>query len=108
MQRKTKEEVIVAFQKIHGDRYDYSLVEYTSNGSKVKIICKIHGVFEPIPSNHLKGSGCPDCGGNTRYDDEKIIAAFRKVHGDRYDYSNVKYVSAKKKVKINCKIQRQR
>lgn len=47
---------------IHKNFYDYSLVEYVDNKSKVKIICKIHGIFSQIPLSHLKGSGCPNCG----------------------------------------------
>lgn len=52
----------------HNNFYDYSLVEYTSNKEKVKIICPIHGVFEQAPCNHLNGQGCPDCGGAKKYD----------------------------------------
>ena len=45
----------------HGDTYDYSQVEYINTKIKVKIICKVHGIFEQIPSLHLKGSGCKKC-----------------------------------------------
>ena len=46
---------------IHGDRYDYSLVNYVNNYTKIEIICPEHGLFEPRPKNHLNGSGCPIC-----------------------------------------------
>lgn len=46
---------------IHGDKYDYSLVEYVNKNVKVKIICNIHGQFEQRPSDHLSGCGCPIC-----------------------------------------------
>jgi 5-methylcytosine-specific restriction endonuclease McrA len=46
---------------IHGDRYDYSLVEYITAHIKVKIICLVHGVFEQTPKLHLRSSGCPMC-----------------------------------------------
>lgn len=49
--------------KIHGDRYDYSEVEYVSLNSKVKIICKEHGSWWQLPSNHLAGKGCSYCSG---------------------------------------------
>lgn len=45
----------------HGNKYDYSLVEYKNNRIPVKIICKKHGIFEQIPKHHLTGSGCPLC-----------------------------------------------
>lgn len=49
-------------KKIHGDQYDYSLVDISGKSKKVKIICPIHGVFEMTPSNHIhKGQGCPKC-----------------------------------------------
>lgn len=41
----TQDEVIDGFRKVHGDRYDYSLVKYVNNITPVDIICKIHGVF---------------------------------------------------------------
>ena len=44
------------------DQYDYSLVRYVNNHTKVKIICPIHGVFEQTPDSHLQGAGCPRCG----------------------------------------------
>lgn len=47
---------------LHNNRYDYSLTEYTVARDKVKIICKIHGMFEQRAYTHLKGCGCPECG----------------------------------------------
>jgi hypothetical protein len=47
---------------IHEDKYDYSLVEYNNHTTKVKIKCKIHGIFEMTPKHHaLDGYGCPRC-----------------------------------------------
>lgn len=45
----------------HGDKYDYSMVDYTNNYTKIKIICPVHGLWEQKPSNHLTGRGCPKC-----------------------------------------------
>lgn len=47
--------------KIHGNKYDYSLVNYINNTTKVKIICKKHGEFNQTASNHLMGQNCPNC-----------------------------------------------
>lgn len=53
---------ITRARKIHGDRYDYSLVEYVNARSCVKIICPTHGVFEQRPEVHLhQRSGCQQC-----------------------------------------------
>lgn len=46
---------------IHGDRYDYGLVEYLNNYTKVVLVCKEHGKFKQTPSDHLRGYGCPHC-----------------------------------------------
>ncbi len=48
-------------KKVHGNKYDYSLVEYINSYTKVKIICPKHGIFEQTPNSHLQGSGCPFC-----------------------------------------------
>ena len=46
----------------HGNKYDYSKVNYTNCYTKVCIICPTHGEFWQDPSTHLKGSGCVHCG----------------------------------------------
>jgi len=58
---KTRKEVIKEFMLIHFDTYDYSKVEYIGALDKVTIICKTHGPFEQLPSNHKSGQGCPEC-----------------------------------------------
>jgi hypothetical protein len=105
-ERKTTSEFIEQARKFHGDKYDYSLVEYINSRTKVKIICPEHGVFEQTPSSH-KGRGCNKCGINQAIskitcNTEQFIEKARKVHGDRYDYSLVDYVNCQTKVKIIC------
>ena len=56
------EEFIRRARLKHGDKYDYSKTEYTGKKNKVIITCPIHGDFEQLPQNHLKRSGCPECG----------------------------------------------
>jgi hypothetical protein len=88
--------------KIHGDKYDYSKVEYINSRTKVIIICKQHGEFEQTPNGHLTGYGCKKCAGHNKTTFE-IIDKFIKIHGDHYDYSKVEYINAKTKVIIICK-----
>jgi hypothetical protein len=59
--RKTLDEVIYKFKEVHGDRYDYSKVEYVNAHAKVIIICKVHGEFEQSPRGHQNGQGCRRC-----------------------------------------------
>jgi len=60
--RMTTEEFIARAKAKHGDRYDYSLAEYTTASNSVEIICKRHGVFTPRAEVHLRGFNCPKCG----------------------------------------------
>jgi hypothetical protein len=59
--RKTTEEFIENAKKKHGDKYDYSLVDYKGNNKKVTIICPEHGEFEQTPNGHLNGNKCKKC-----------------------------------------------
>ena len=61
--------IVSEFKKVHGNRYDYSLVKYQSSQKKVKIICKIHGVFEQTPIVHKSGAGCFVCNRGWRHKD---------------------------------------
>lgn len=58
---KTTAEFIDKSMDVHGDKYDYSLVEYKGNDKRVVIICKTHGKFEQVPYSHHAGKGCPRC-----------------------------------------------
>ena len=57
----TTEEFIEKCKEVHGDKYDYSMVEYLKSENKVFIKCKKHGVFKQQARNHLFGQGCPKC-----------------------------------------------
>ena len=102
---KTTEQFINEAKKIHGDRYDYSLVDYKGAHINVEIICPLHGVFKQTPSSHLTGSGCSVCYNEKRLKTtEQFIIDAKKIHGDRYDYSLVKYNGNKKNIIIICPI----
>lgn len=56
------EEFIKRAKEIHGDKYDYSKVQYINSATKVCIICPLHGEFWQNPHNHIgQQSGCPKC-----------------------------------------------
>lgn len=103
MRKLTQEEVIERFVAKHGDRYDYSLVEYSGMVKKVKIVCPVHGVFEQTPVDHLASRGCFQCFGSVKYTNQTFVDAANKVHGFKYDYSKVDYEHPQKKVTILCK-----
>lgn len=105
----TTEQFIERAKSIHGDKYDYSKTEYANFKTKVCITCLIHGDFLQSPHKHLIGHGCPLCGKARRADKKRLptnefIRRARSVHGDKYDYSKVKYITQKYKVSIICPV----
>jgi hypothetical protein len=60
--RSTTEQFIAKAKMIHGDRYNYSHIDYTANYKKVGIICPDHGLYRQTPADHLNSkAGCPYC-----------------------------------------------
>lgn len=100
----TTEDFIEKAIAVHGNRYDYLLVEYINNYTNVKIICKIHGIFEQSPNNHLHNRNCPLCSSTYTKSKEVFIKEAKLIHSDSYDYSLVVYKQSKIKIKIVCKI----
>lgn len=107
--KKTTIEFIADARKVHENLFDYSKVDYKGAHKKISIICKKHGVFEQSPNMHLAGNGCPLC----RYDKVSTSNSLSKnefikksvsKHGNRYNYSKVKYINTKEKVEIICNV----
>ena len=98
----TTESFIKKAHLVHGDRYDYSKVNYVGAKTKVVIICKEHGEFEQEPTNHLMGSGCIKCAGICKSNTVEFITRAKLIHGDKYDYSKVNYSTTNEKVSIVC------
>jgi hypothetical protein len=109
--RHGQEEVIAAFRRAHGDLYDYTMVHYVNNITKVRIGCSVHGWFEQIPKDHKRGIGCAKCGPTRCGESRKVtldefIERSRKHHGDKFDYSLVDLVNngIRDKVQIVCPV----
>ena len=106
--RKTTSQFIEDAIKVHGDRYDYSKVEYLGNNKDVIVICPIHGESKQRPANHLNNGGCFLCGvekstkSKLRSKDEFIEECI-KTHGDKYDYTITNYVNCKDTIEVSCK-----
>jgi hypothetical protein len=100
---KTNMEVINELKLIHGDKYDYSLIDYKSEKSKLEIICSKHGSFYQTFNTHKKGHECPKCHGRYQTKDEFIIKANLK-HNNQYSYDNLTTLDFNKKIKINCEL----
>lgn len=96
-------EFIIKSHKVHGNKYDYSQVEYIKSILKVCIICPIHGEFWQRPDCHINlKQGCPKCAGNIQMTTEQFITKAKKVHGNNYQYPKTKYKSTHETLEILC------
>ena len=103
--RLTTAEFISKAKAIHGDKYDYSLVNYTTSQSKVTIVCAEHGNFDQQPNAHLRHQGCPFCGNLSHtLKQEEFISKAKAIHGNKYDYSLANYITNTTEITILCKI----
>lgn len=103
----SKDEFIKRANEVHGNKYDYSLVNYKDTRTKVEIICKEHGSFFQSPNKHMQGNGCPACGRERTAEHnfltlDDFIRKAKNVHGDKYDYSKSLYTGADNKMEITC------
>lgn len=107
--RKTTADFIKEAQIVHGNTYDYNCTSYNGSENKVSITCKVHGIFEQLPSSHLKGQGCPTCGKQKSkkaqtFTTSKFILRATQLHDNKYDYTHSVYISGKQKISIVCPI----
>lgn len=105
--RFSNEEFIRRAKEIHGDTYDYRETVYETMHSKVKIICKIHNMFEQIAHCHLQGQGCHICGINKlanslKLGNEKFIERAKEFHGNEYNYQSINFINMNTPITIIC------
>ncbi|MEY8215079.1 MAG: DUF723 domain-containing protein, partial [Colwellia sp.] len=87
---------------IHGEFYDYLLVDYKGSAKPVIVTCPKHGSFPTTYEHHIKrGQSCPSCK-NRDMDTVKFIERSRECHGVKYDYSMSNYTTAKSQISIIC------
>ncbi|MEA3370858.1 MAG: hypothetical protein U9Q40_05920, partial [Campylobacterota bacterium] len=110
---KTTGEFIFQAKERHGDRYDYSDTVYVKDASEVNIRCIEHDIkFKQTPNKHLairpNSGGCPECarlakGADKLLGEEYFVSNAVRIHGDKYDYSDLHYTSMSgSKVHIKC------
>ena len=94
--------------KKHGNKYDYSKVEYVNSQTKVCIICPEHGEFWQTPSAHVRGNACPTCSrkkqGKHSVTTENIIERFNICHENKYSYNKTIYKDADTKICVTCPV----
>jgi len=83
--RRTTEQFITESIAVHGEKYDYSKVNYLTALEKVEIICKTHGNFWQVAISHLRGHGCAKCKSASQVlTTQQFIEMARAIHGDTY------------------------
>ena len=102
MKKLTTEEFIQKAKQIHGDKYDYSKVNYVNSKTKVEIICPEHGSFHQTPNRYLRNMTCRKCMNNGKLTLGAFVEKSNSIHNFKYDYSFVKYKGNKTKVEIIC------
>ena len=104
--KSTKENFIKKAKEIHGDKYDYSKVDYIDAKTKVCIICPEHGEFWQTPNSHLVGHGCFECGLYSckpkGLSTDEFVEKAKLIHANKYDYSRVDYINTHTNVCIIC------
>jgi hypothetical protein len=108
----TQEEYINKSREVHGDKYDYSKVEYKGVAEKVTIICPVHGEFNQYAGSHLRGAGSSICnvgykvfkreGGILKIDKERFLQKSIETHTIKYDYTKINFDVANEKICIIC------
>jgi hypothetical protein len=106
-QRGDKELFLKKAREKHGDRYDYSKVEYFNSLTEVEILCPTHGAFLQTPKIHYVAN-CPKCGREAQTEKAKkgkgqFVKEMQEIYGDRYDLSLVEYINGRTPVSIICK-----
>jgi very-short-patch-repair endonuclease len=103
--KMTREQYVIRATIAHDNKYDYSKVEYVNIDTKITIVCNEHGEFQQIPDFHLnRKCGCPKCANNVTLALYEFIVKANKIHGNKYDYSQVNYVNNRTKINIVCKL----
>lgn len=107
--KKSKEQFIAESKRVHGDRYDYSLVQYVDANTKVCIVCPIHGEFWQRPNDHIRGIGCKKCsydkkGKADRMEYCDFLKRARMTHGNKYQYNENSFIGSHFGIIINCPI----
>jgi len=107
--RVTTEQFILKAIKKHGNKYDYSNVNYINSKIKIAITCREHGPYLQVPAYHLSGNGCMKCGKKSlclsiMKTKEQFIEEANIIHNNKYDYSKVEYINTQNKVTILCNL----
>jgi len=108
MRKKTTEEFIAQAKEVHGDKYDYSCVQYEGMHTKVDLFCLEHGKFALTPTHHVhRRMGCVQCNCGIEaktYTRDIYLRKVISLHAGKYQYTNLIFTSSKDLVVVTCPI----
>lgn len=96
---------IARFTERHGNRFDYSTVDYRGSGHEITILCPVHGAISMRPDAHLiSDSGCRQCGNfSRRLTLDEVLSRFKAMHAaGQYTYERLGFTTTKDKVTVTC------
>jgi hypothetical protein len=117
--RRWNPEFVDIARRLHGDKYDYSIIKAARIDGKVQVVCCSHGPFWVRPADHInekKRQGCPKCWEEVRQSrlttsnrrralsNDEFIHRAMAVHSDQYDYEHCEYIGLKHSVAITCPV----
>lgn len=99
----TTKQYIEKAKNIHGEKYDYSEVNYINSITHINLKCnKCNKKYTQNPSTHLKLENCSWCGPKKHMNTELFIKKAKEIYGDKYDYTEVNYINANTHIIIKC------
>jgi len=103
--KDTPEDFLRKSRDRHGDKYDYSSVNYVDAKTRVSIKCRIHGMFSQLPSQHIKVThGCDRCADKVRAQSKRDKGKDRfflnapRIHAKKYSYILSDYIDSDAKI----------
>jgi len=104
----------------HGDKFDYSKVDYVDARTLVKIVCKKHNtIFTQTPSHHLTSMYCcPTCRSDIsivqkevfknktieKLSEEEVVTIIRDIYGEEcFSFNKLVYKNNKTPFTLVCK-----
>ena len=107
-QKLTTDKFIKKSKEIYNDFFDYSKCNYIDAKTNIIVICPTHGDIEQLPKTHFQGRGCIKCNSKInlgiKLDNDKFIEKANEIHGNKYNYSKIKYNNYKSILIIICDI----
>lgn len=101
------DEIKNRLHSVFASKYEYNFSNFKDTHSKIGVKCPVHGWNQQTIKNLFKGHGCRKCSYLVISDKQKsdfndVLNTFRKVHGDKYDYSKFTYTKNRNSSLIIC------